>query len=215
MLLPLTLLFLLTTTAGQAQDRPQAPGHGPLSRGGFSHQFSSRAHTPQQLQLSFHFGLLQPLLSKGFNAAVDVRKGRFIATYSHGHGLDLTDLGPEDQRDAGIETRLPWTTGGGVGMVLIDELYALIDVKVHAVDVDHDGQGFDYHTLTIGGELGYRLFLFKGLHIAPVLRYWPTVWSSLASGGREVGNSQVRHKPVDMGVKGLFANVLIGWAFEP
>ena len=53
----LTAALLLTPTTAHA-----APAQGP--------------------QLSFHGGLLQPLLLDGFNAAVDYRQGRFVAVGS-------------------------------------------------------------------------------------------------------------------------------------
>ena len=75
-------------------------------------------------QLAFHGGLLQPLLLKGFNAAVDVRHKRLVMSYSHGEGLDLTAFAglPQAQIDAGVQVREVWTTGGGVGLTLVDEL---------------------------------------------------------------------------------------------
>jgi hypothetical protein len=140
-------------------------------------------------ELMFHAGLLQPLLLNGFNAAVDLRVERLVLTYSHGEGLELPD---------GVE--LPFTTGGGAGLTLYKELYVLGDLKVHRYELPQDR----YTTLTVGAELGYRLPVWKGLTVTPVVRYWPNVWN----------NAPADLEPIEQGWHGLFANVLVGWAFD-
>ncbi|MCU0698757.1 MAG: hypothetical protein MUC96_19825 [Myxococcaceae bacterium] len=190
------------------------PGHGPSAplEKFISHRFQLEAHQPG-LQLAFHAGLLQPLFVQGFNAAMDVRVGRFVATYSHGEGLDGVGQSAllEPEKAAGANLGLTWSTGGGVGVTLIDELYVLVDFKVHRYAFSVGAERSDYTTFTIGGELGYRFFLWKGLHVAPVIRYWPTVWTS-APQGVNVGG--LTHQPVAQGASGFFANILIGWAFD-
>ena len=169
-------------------------------------------------QLAFHGGLLQPLALRGFNAAVDVRHKRLVMSYSHGEGLDLTRVGgvlPDAQREAGVQVREPWTTGFGVGVTLVDELYVMADVKVHGFEVDAGIDTARYTTMTLGGEVGYRLFMWEGLFVTPVVRYWPNVWTSAPNGFRvqsEAGAFQ--HDPLPQGFGGLFANVLVGWAFD-
>ncbi|MEM7604100.1 MAG: hypothetical protein AAF411_01985 [Myxococcota bacterium] len=203
--------FPATSTSAQGSE---TRGHGPASTGGFSHVFSRRAHQPQNVQLSFHFGLLQPALLRGLNAAVDVRWKRLIVTASHGAGLRLPDSTlTSAERDAGMQVSMPWSTGFGIGLTLVDELYALVDFKVHDVQVRHDQGAFDYRTVTLGLELGYRLFLWRGLHVAPVIRFWPNVYSSLGSDGVALGSQGVVHEPIRQGLGGFFANVLVGWAF--
>ncbi len=205
-------LCLLTSSAWA-----NTPGHGPAAPGdAFAHRFQLRAHQPDRPQIAFHFGLLQPLLLRGFNAAVDLRWGRFIATYSHGQGLDV-DLAPgtltDAETQAGLEIFLPYSTGFGVGAVLFDELYALIDFKLHSYSLRLNDSQLSYQTITVGAELGYRLFLWKGLHVAPVLRFWPNVWSSLENGRLFLG-PDIQHEALKQGFGGFFMNVLVGWAFE-
>lgn len=208
--------------AGDSEpSEPEGPkrGHGPTAPGkGFGHRFQLRAHMPDRAQLSFHFGLIQPILLQGFNAAVDVRYKRFIATYSHGHGLHV-DRAPgvrsEAEVDAGVKVFEPYTTGFGVGLTIIDELYMLADFKLHGFEVTHDGAVSRYQTITVGGEIGYRLFLWKGLHIAPVIRYWPTVWTSLPDRTLVLDeDAALEHSMVRQGLSGLFFNVLVGWSFS-
>lgn len=190
------------------------PGHGPSAPLDkfLSHRFQVAAHQPG-LQLAFHAGLLQPLFVQGFNAAMDVRVGRFVATYSHGEGLDGVGQSAllEAEKAAGATLGLTWSTGGGVGLTLIDELYVLVDFKVHRYAFSVAAERADYTTFTIGAELGYRFFLWKGLHVAPVIRYWPTVWASAPHGVEVAG---LTHQPVAQGASGFFANVLVGWAFD-
>jgi hypothetical protein len=203
------LTSLLTLTLAQALN-----GHGPSAplNQFLSHRFQLEAHQPG-LQLAFHAGLLQPLFVQGFNAAMDVRVGRFVATYSHGEGLDGVGQSAlvEPEKAAGANLGLTWSTGGGLGVTLIDELYVLVDFKVHRYAFSVGAERADYTTFTVGGEVGYRFFLWKGLHVAPVIRYWPTVWTSAPQGVTAGG---LTHQPVAQGFQGLFANVLIGWAFD-
>lgn len=210
------LSTLCLAPAPQAASQPPERGHGPDAPSDkFAHVFRLKAHQPARPQLSFHYGLLQPVLLRGFNAAVDVRYKRFIATYSHGHGLEV-DRAPgvlsSSEQAAGVRALMPYTTGGGVGAVLIDELYVLADVKVHGVDVRYAGGTTRYHTVTVGAEVGWRLFLWKGLHVTPVIRYWPNVHTTLP-GDRLQLDDGVTHRALTQGTGGLFANVLIGWSF--
>lgn len=191
-------------------------GHGPDAplRQFPSHRFALR-HLPDKPQLAFHFGLSQPILLGGFNAAVDIRYKRLFATYSHGHGLRFDGAAARrSDRDAGLSVSMPWTTGFGVGMILVDELWLSVDTKFHQFEVRYEGEARNYLTVTVGAELGWRFFLWRGLHIAPVIRYWPNVYSS---SGRSIafrdGDADVRHPTMSQGFNGLFANVLIGWAF--
>src|SRR5687767_8984669 len=92
----LGLMFVLAAAIGRpasAQaDRAAPRAHGAeAERRQFpSHVFQLRAHQPPAVQLTFHFGLIQPIVMRGFNAAVDVRYKRLLLSYSHGHGLDAS-----------------------------------------------------------------------------------------------------------------------------
>jgi hypothetical protein len=195
---------------------PQA--HGPQAPGTAfpSHHFRLAAHTPERVQLAFHYGLLQPLLLHGFNAAVDVRYQRLVLTYSHGQGLDVSGYLGRPEKATGFKLLETWTTGGGVGLLLLDELWVLADVKVHRFEASNGVQDAGYTNLTLGAELGWRFFIWKGLNLGVVARYWPTVYSSAGSGItlRDAQGVSVRHRPQAQGYAGFFGNVLLGWAFE-
>lgn len=202
--------------------KPDAPlparSHGPEApdRQFPSHVFRLDAHQPERVQLAFHYGLVQPIVSHGFNAAVDVRYRRLILSYSHGQGLDATPFLRSSERAAGMTLQDPWTTGGGVGILLIDELWILADVKVHRFEaetaIDHKG----YTNVTIGGELGWRFFVWKGFNIGLVFRYWPTVYSTAGHGVtlHDASGKPFLHTPLEQGYSGFFGNVLVGWAFD-
>jgi hypothetical protein len=170
-------------------------------------------------QLGFHFGLVQPLVMRGFNAAVELRRGRWIATYSHGQGLEASrapGVLSSEERAAGMRLTMPYTTGGGVGVVLLDELYVLADVKLHRFEA-HAGAGLaHYSTVTVGAEIGWRFYVWKGLHVTPVIRYWPNVWDSAPESSVVVPtqDGSLIHPVAKQGFGGLFANVLVGWSFE-
>jgi hypothetical protein len=194
------------------------PGHGPKAADWQfpSHVFQLAPHEHQRVQLTFTYGLNQPILSHGFNAAIEVRYKRMIATYSHGQGLDYGRFETDRERAAGASVKLPWTTGGGVGVLLIDEMWILADVKVHRFQIDTAFDHDSYTVLTVGAELGWRYFLWKGFNLAFVARYWPNVAST-------AGNGVTLHKPdgqvyvdppAEQGYHGLLANILVGWAFD-
>ena len=102
-------------------------------------------------------------------------------------------------------------------VVLVDELFLMADVKVHRFELDGGADKAAYTTVTVGGELGYRFFLWKGLYVAPVVRFWPNVWDDAPEGGvtvRTASGATVTHTPMKQGFGGFVPNVLIGWAFD-
>ena len=212
------LTFALVIAFGAVaptHSRAEPDDHGPTATDRFiSHRFTLEAHTPERVQLAVHFGLLQPVVLHGFNAAVDVRWKRLIFTYSHGVSLNFTPYLRQSERDAGLRVVAPFSTGGGIGIVLIDELYVLLDVKYHRFDLSLGTEHPSYETLTVGGEIGWRFFLWKGFYLSPVLRYWPNVWTSAPKGGVPLNNGALVHRPLVQGTDGLFGNLLIGWAFN-
>ncbi|MEN0063117.1 MAG: hypothetical protein AAGA48_13260 [Myxococcota bacterium] len=171
-----------------------------------------------ELQIAVHGGLVQPLLVRGFNAAVDVRAGRFVASYSHGEGLDFTrtpGVLPDAQREVGVTVRQPWTTGFGIGASVVDELTVLVDFKVHRIEVDTGLDVAAYSTVTLGGEVGYRLFVVDNFFIHPVVRFWPTIATTAPNGFQlETEAGAFQHDPLPVGAGSFFANVLVGYAFD-
>jgi hypothetical protein len=192
--------------------------HGPNAPDGQfpSHVFSLDAHEPQRVQLAFSFGLSQPLYLHGFNAAVDVRWKRLVVTYSHGQGLDDTSFLSSSEKAHGMTLAMPYSTGGGVGVLLIDELWVLIDFKVHHLEANTAVDHQSYTNVTIGGEIGWRYFIWKGFNLGIVLRYWPNVYSTAGNGLtlHDANGQTFVHKPIQQGFDGFVPNVLVGWAFQ-
>lgn len=215
----LVLVAPLLAESGARADGP-APDtpHGPLAPDDQfpSHVFRLQARTPDRVQLGFNYGLNQPILLHGFNAAVEVRYQRLVLTYSHGQGLDYTPFENSLEKSAAARIAVPYSTGGGIGVVIIDELWALADFKVHHYEVETAVDHPSYTTVTVGAELGWRFFVWKGFNIAVVARYWPNVFSSSGSGVTiHLPNGKTAVDPPDsQGFSGFLGNVLVGWAFD-
>lgn len=198
----------------------EAPSqHGPAAPDGRfpSHIFQWKPHATDRVQLDFNYGLNQPILGHGFNSAVEARYKRFIATYSHGQGLNYGSLfASSAEKATGASVRLPWSTGGGGGILLIDELWILADVKVHRFEIDTPFDHADYTNLTLGAEVGWRYFIWKGFNLQLVARYWPNVYSTAGEGVtlHDADGKAFLDPPAVQGNAGFLGNVLVGWAFN-
>jgi len=187
--------------------------HGPSAKGFPSHTFQlkGRSYHPQ---LNVHFGLIQPILFRGFNIAVDFRIGRWVFEYSHGMGLRYDALPAAMQKpdaEAGMKLSSPWTTGFGIGFNVIDDLFIMVEFKAHRYNASLFGQDKAYTTISIGPTLGYRFFWWKGLNTTLYLRYWPNVWVSDKIVAFQRGRGTHKHNPTNLN---LFLNLSIGWAFD-
>jgi hypothetical protein len=168
------LAMLVASSLARGDDTAPTPPHGPDAPDNQfpSHVFRLEARAPPRVQLGFNYGLSQPILLHGFNAAVEVRYRRLVLTYSHGQGLDDTPFESAAERNAGATLAMPWSTGGGIGVLLIDELWVLADFKVHHFEVETAVDHPSYTTVTVGGEIGWRFFVWRGFNVALVGRYW-------------------------------------------
>ena len=181
------------------------------------HHFHWAASDTKNVQVGVNFGLLQLGLG-GFNIAGEVRYRRFWFEYSHGVDLKLNDLGgysmTSTERAQDLHLVVPYTTGFGVGVTLLDELWLGVEFKTHRYEVNAPaGPVTSYQTYSVGPVLGYKLFVYEGLFADVYARYWPNVASTLAN--NEVAlrgaNGTVEHSAHDFNV---FANVSIGYAFD-
>jgi hypothetical protein len=172
-----------------------------------------------QRQLSVMAGLAQWTLLRGGNVALEYKVGRLAFEVSHGQGLDLNQAGGFDlssaERDAGVEIRVPWTTGFGVGYRLTGNLHVLIELKAHhyALTGRDPTVRLDYTTFSVGPGVFYTIHLYRGLFLEPNVRYWPNVGSTLKGDQvaiRQPDGSIYEHHAHDFG---LFANVNLGYTF--
>jgi hypothetical protein len=164
-------------------------------------------------------GLVQWTVFGGGNIAAQLKHHRWVLEYSHGQALDLGRFGgfalTEAERDAEIELRMPWTTGGGAGFQITPELHVLLEAKAHRYEV----RGFDrnqslsYTTFTLGPGIFYDIYLWEGLFVQPVVRWWPTLASSYDREGTLAapGGGSYRHERHDLLP---FVNVNLGWTFS-
>jgi hypothetical protein len=140
------------------------------------------------------FGLTHPLLVDGFNVEINYIHNRFLFDYSHGASLNFSGntatTGLERQ---GVAVHMPWTTGFGVGYRLNRWLNVRVEPKWHRFEFYYEGESQtsvneidSYNTFSLGLGL-YATFqpfkksipFLKGVMVAPSIRFWPTVSSSL------------------------------------
>lgn len=215
--------FLLLSTSAFAAS-PEAPAQAsdaPSDGRGFNltpeHHFQWAPSDAKQAQLGVNFGLLQLALG-GFNIAGELRYRRLWLEYSHGVDLTMNDLGglglSHAERTEHVHVFVPYTTGFGVGVTLVDELWLGIEFKTHRYEVNApNGPVASYQTYSIGPVLGYKAFIWKGFYADAYLRYWPNIASSLTDGKTTLQGSDgtVTHSAHDLGV---FANASLGYAFD-
>jgi hypothetical protein len=226
----LAILLVTAADAFAASPDPTAPPTADVSatatapsteQRGFNlfpeHHFQWTATDAKNVQLGVNFGLLQLGLG-GFNIAGEVRYRRFWFEYSHGMDLTLNNLPgltmTPTERSENLHIFMPYTTGFGVGLTLLDELWLGVEFKTHRYEVNAPGGPVtSYQTYSVGPVLGYKLFVYKGLFANAYARYWPNVASTLDN--NEVAlrgaNGTALHAAHDFNV---FANVSIGYAFD-
>jgi hypothetical protein len=182
-----------------------------------THHYGWAGTDAKTAQVGINFGLLQLGLG-GFNVAAELRYRRFWFEYSHGVDLKLNNLDgfsmSQAERDQNLRVFVPYTTGFGVGLTIVDELWLGVEFKTHRYEVNAPGGPVSsYQTYSIGPVLGYKAFLYKGLYADLYLRYWPNVASSLEDNKIALQGSDgtVIHGAHDFGV---FANVSIGYVFD-
>jgi hypothetical protein len=190
-------------------------GTGFAGRAGAAEAIAVR---PADEGLSVMLGLHQWLVMGGGNVAVQYKTRHLVLEYSHGQSLHLNNGGrlalTQDERNAGVNIDMPWTTGGGVGLRLTRNLHLLVEVKAHRYEVmgADRNQRLSYLTFTVGPGLFYEIHLWRGLFLQPLVRWWPTVADTLDEGAslRRPDGSTYAARPKSLGV---FANVNLGWSF--
>jgi hypothetical protein len=164
-------------------------------------------------------GLAQDLFWQGGNVAVQYLTGRLALEYSHGFDLNLNGEGglalSATEKSQGLQIRVPWTTGFGVGYRLTDSLHVSIEFKLHEFKVTDPESATEitYETFSIGPGAFYDLYLWKGLFIQPAIRWWPTIANSLPGGSHTFQESDGTTKVHDAHDWGVFPNASLGWMF--
>lgn len=191
-------------------------GHGPSSTCFPSHRFTLAPRVAERPQVGVNFGLVQ-LALHGFNIAAEFRYDRLWFEYSHGQSLTLNHQPSltmtQAERDQNLHVFVPYTTGFGVGVTLVDELWLGVEFKTHRYEVSTATDRVSYQTYSIGPVLGFKFFIWRGLHANVYARYWPNVASTLPDGKvslRGRGGSAVH----EAHAFDFFGNVSLGWAFD-
>lgn len=181
------------------------------------------------------FGLTQPLLVSGFNIEGNYIHNRFIFDYSHGVSLDFSENAVSaDLKEQGVVVHMPYTTGFGVGYRFTEWLNLRVEPKWHSFEFYYQGeaQNMDteitsYNTFSLGLGLYGCFYPFKnassfvnGFMIAPSIRYWPTVSSTLEGNSYSYYNKntntteEITTLDPGIGFTPWVFNISIGYSFN-
>jgi hypothetical protein len=181
------------------------------------------------------FGLTQPLLVKGFNIEGNYIHNRLIFAYSHGMSLDFSENTlTTDLKRQGVVVHIPWTTGFGVGYRLKEWINVRVEPKWHRFEFYYNGEsqkagsqitGYNTFSLGIGVYGNYQPFktknnFLKGIMVAPSIRFWPTLNSTLTndkfSYANKVTNKTEEIKTLDPGIgfTPFVFNISVGYSFD-
>ena len=179
------------------------------------------------------FGLNQPLLG-GFNIEGNLFYKRLVIDYSHGVGLNFDNNILDNENQAqDLDIFIPWTTGFGIGYRFNPWLNLRAEPKWHKFELYYQDQSptqsnliVDYTTFTLGLGLYANLRPFKkqdnflqGLMIAPSVRWWPQVTSSLPGNEFAYYNESTDqaevHRAMEVGVSNSpwIINISLGYSF--
>lgn len=180
------------------------------------------------------FGLNQPLLG-GFNIEGNVASKKIIFDYSHGVSLNFNnEILDETNKSQNLAVHVPWTTGFGIGYRFNNWLNLRAEPKWHKFELYYDGetqiqqnQIEEYTTFSMGLGLYANVKPFKnqdnflsGFMIAPSIRWWPRVSSSLTDNSFNYYNKTLdqnfTHEALEVGVNNtpLILNMSIGYSID-
>ena len=181
------------------------------------------------------FGLTQPLLVDGFNIEGNYIHNRLIFDYSHGVSLDFseTSVTPE-LREQGVAVHMPWTTGFGVGYRFIKWLNLRVEPKWHRFQFYYDEEpqiaeneitAYETFSLGLGLYGNFQPFqnktsFLRGIMIAPSIRFWPTVSSTMDGDSFSYFNKNTeRDETIEVldpgiGITPFIFNISIGYSFD-
>lgn len=197
-----------------------------------THLFAQTNSPLLDTRVNVLFGLNQPLLN-GFNAEVNLFYKRLAFDYSHGISLNLDNsLLDATNKALGLDVHIPWTTGFGVGYRFNDWFNLRAEPKWHKFELYHQGDAqteanriaaYTTFSLGIGAYANLRPFkkqdnFLKGIMVAPSIRWWPRVASSLDNNQLEfqsrTQNQRVTHEAMQVGISNtpLIVNISIGYS---
>ncbi|MFN5169367.1 MAG: hypothetical protein ACK5DD_07065 [Cyclobacteriaceae bacterium] len=155
---------------------------------------SAQKTTPYKHEAVVLFGINQPLLLSGFNMEVNYFTPKLVFDYSHGVSLEFANEQlPDELMAQKLAVHLPYSTGFGIGYRFTRFLNLRVEPKWHRFEMYYDDESqtevnriVAYNTFTLGLGLYGRWMPFekkqgfiKNIMIAPSVRYWPNVSTSL------------------------------------
>jgi hypothetical protein len=197
--------------------------------------FSGLAQAKQKHEAAVVFGLNQPALLGGFNFELNYFTKKISFDFSHGVNLNYKDgLLSGAMKDQHLVAHLPFSTGFGVGYRFTEWINLRIEPKWHSFDIYYEGETqtagnrlVNYTTSTLGLGLYGKWHPFKnqnsflrGIMIAPSVRFWPNISSSLGNNQfiyeNRITGRQETHKALNIGANNTpwFINVSVGYKFS-
>ncbi len=186
-------------------------------------------------RINILFGLSQPLLVSGFNIEGNYIHKRFIFDYSHGISLDFKGSSVTTElKNQGVAVHITWTTGFGVGYRITEWLNIRVEPKWHRFEFYYEGDSQNktneiasYNTFSLGLGLygSFQPFknqtnFLKGFMIAPSIRFWPTLSSTLADSKftylnkNTQTNEEIKVLDPGIGFTPLIINISVGYSFQ-
>ncbi len=207
-----------------------------LSQSSFAQDDKTEINKPKN-EFAVLFGLSQPILGNGFNIEVNYFTKNWVFDYSHGISLELQGVAVTgDMKNQKLVAHIPYTTGFGVGFRYksIKWLNFRIEPKLHRFEIYYadDAQNVQnrimaYNTFTLGVGWYAKLHPFKnknsflrGIMIAPSVRWWPNITSSLPDNKSRYFNEKTQQEEthealkIGFGNTPFFFNISIGYAFS-
>jgi len=177
-------------------------------------------------------GLNQPLLG-GFNIEANLFYQRLAFDYSHGISLNLSNnalVGAVAEQ--GLAVHIPYTTGFGIGYRFNEWFNVRVEPKWHGFELYYEGDkqtadnlitSYNTFSLGLGAYANLRPFkrkdnFLKGIMLAPSIRWWPTLSSSLEEDQLTYTNqntgTQATHDALEIGVANTpwIINVSLGYS---
>ncbi|MGD1840594.1 MAG: hypothetical protein ACFB0B_06815 [Thermonemataceae bacterium] len=195
----------------------------------------AKAQQPLETRVNLLFGLSQPLFVDGFNIEGNFFYNRIAFDYSHGVSLDFTGSAITGElADQQLEVHMPYTTGFGIGYRFNEWFNLRLEPKWHRFELYYEGisqesqspiVAYNTFSLGLGAYINWLPFkrqdnFLKGIMVAPSIRFWPRVSSSLEEDVftyfNERTNEQVTHNAMEAGVGNtpFIFNVSIGYSLK-
>jgi len=180
------------------------------------------------------FGLNQPLLLNGFNIEGNFFTKKMSFDYSHGISLEYQgSMIAGAAKEQHLVAHLPYSTGFGIGYRFTSWLNLRVEPKWHRFEIYYEGESqtlanriVAYNTFTLGLGLYGKWHPFKkqdnflrGIMIAPSVRWWPNVATTLSNNTysyyNKITDQTEVHQALNVGANNTpwLVNISVGYRF--